>query len=299
MGISKFYAWIESLCERTKKKIKLDTLKNKVIAIDTSILLYRFKKQSHLIPKMFLFCTLLRRYNICPIFVFDGIPNKNKYNTIQNRMNKKKQYYEKYLELKHLVDTKTDVDKHTLHEELRYYYNQSICIEKHEIQEVQTLLELYGMNYIVAENEADFCCSDLIKNGTAYGVLSDDSDMFALGCKRVFRFLDVLNHTVIMYDANVLYDEIGMDEKSFQWLCMISRNDYRCEKTDDTIDELYNQLLLLPKEWRDTSTSTYEGEYLCCYNPDDNNHTSIYSNKQYDKRKLMKYLEPYGFIHDN
>ena len=55
MGISKFYNWIDSLSleNKIKSKIRLSELTDKVIAVDTSILLYRFKKQGQLIPKMF------------------------------------------------------------------------------------------------------------------------------------------------------------------------------------------------------------------------------------------------------
>lgn len=326
MGINRFYSWIEDKCPKAKNRLSLDVLRDKIIAVDVSILLYRFKKQRQLIPKMFLFCNLLRRYNIIPIFIFDGIPDKSKLHTIIKRNETKQEYYKKYIELKKqidlmnvdvYVDVDVDVDVHDpkkniylkekqeKEKELQYLYGQSIYIEKDEIENVKYMLDLYGMNWVVAKGEADYYCSDLMKNNQVYGVLSDDSDMFALGCKRIFRFLDVLNHTIVMYDLDELCRELDMDNESFKWLCTISRNDYRPESSNDTIDELYNQLLCLPKEWRHDNENENENENIRLNGIIENEHanenqyqtSNKVSNKSFNKRRLMHYMETYGFIH--
>lgn len=310
MGIPKFYSWIEEKCPDAKQRLHLTELSNKTIAVDVSILLYRFKKQNHLIPKMFMFCNLCRRFKITPIFVFDGIPDKSKWYTIHKRNETKQLYLEKYRKLKKRIDSipnetyeniLDDKEQNKMKVELQYYYNQSISIEKKEIEEVKSLLDLYGMNWTVAKGEADHYCSEMVINGDAYGVLSDDSDMFALGCKRIFRFLDVLNHTVVMYDLEHICDTLNMDIESFKWLCSISRNDYRPENTNDTIDELYSQLLYLPIEWRYESKKNIDmkTEYEENMNNDVNTNTKYkrMKNKVYDKEQLMKHMEIYGFIH--
>lgn len=309
MGISKFYSWIEDKCPDAKQRMNLSDLVNKTIAVDVSILLYRFKKQDHLIPKMFLFCNLCRRFKITPIFVFDGIPDRTKWTTIHKRNETKQQYYEKYLNLKKTLDTysldkedsATIKEQEKMKTDLQYLYNQSISIGKNEIENVKELLTLYGMNWVVANGEADHYCCEMFHSGEVYGVLSDDSDMFALGCKRIFRFLDVLNHTVVMYDLDKICKSLNIDTQTFQWLCSISRNDYRPETTNDTIDEIYNQLLYLPLEWR------YEDNHNPCISK--SNHSSSFSNKQdkyehktirnktYNKKQLMNHMEIYGFIH--
>ena len=213
------------------------------------------------------------------------------------RMYNKQRFYEKYIELKEQLEHNeyTANIENDLEQEMNYYYNQSIYITKAETKEVQKLLDLYGMHYENAKNEADHYCSELVQKGIAYGVLSDDSDMFALGCKKVFRFLDVLNHTIIMYDVETLYQELDMNPETFKWLCMISKNDYRCQKSDDTIDEIYEQLKLLPKELRNIESYGQELDENDCKNI--NNITKIYKNKGFNKNILMYYLESHGFIH--
>lgn len=305
MGVNRFYSWIEDKCPTAKNRLSLDVLRNKIIAVDISILLYRFKKQQHLIPKMFLFCNLLRRYNITPIFVFDGIPDKSKLTTIIKRNETKQEYYKKYIELKKHIESfeehETQVitleERKEKEKELHYLYGQSICIEKNEVNQVKHLLDLYGMNWVVATGEADHYCSELVKTNKVYGVLSDDSDMFALGCKRIFRFLDVLNHTIVMYNLDDLCKDLDMDCESFKWLCTLSRNDYRPESSNDTIDEIYNQLLFLPKEWRNDSERENEKGNTSIKKDSNKKDDELYSNKSFSKYQLMRYMETYGFIH--
>lgn len=304
MGISKFYTWIEDKCPQAKQRMNLSDLSDKTIAVDVSILLYRFKKQDHLIPKMFLFCNLCRRFKITPIFVFDGIPDKNKLTTIHKRSETKQQYYEKYLHLKKTIascsldreDPSMNKEHEKMKNELHYLYSQSISIGKNEIENVKELLTLYGMNWTVAKGEADYYCGEMFHSGEVYGVLSDDSDMFALGCKRIFRFLDVLNHTVVMYDLEKICNSLNVDIQTFQWLCSISRNDYRPENTNDTIDEIYNQLLYLPIEWRHEDNA-YIKNNTTSPNKLYNYEHKTKKNKTYNKKVLMNHMEIYGFIH--
>ena len=59
-------------------KLRFAELSNKVIAIDTSIYLYKFISNNSLLESIYLMITLFKQYNIIPIFVFDGIPPKEK-----------------------------------------------------------------------------------------------------------------------------------------------------------------------------------------------------------------------------
>ena len=51
----------------------LSTFNNKKIAIDISIYLYQFKKESdNWLSKLYRMCIIFRHHHIRPIFVFDG-----------------------------------------------------------------------------------------------------------------------------------------------------------------------------------------------------------------------------------
>ena len=82
-------------------KLHIDTMKNRVVAIDTSIYLYRYKTctgvtpnkndngLSGLIENMYLMISIFKKYNITPIFVFDGIPPAEKNALLEARKQKK------------------------------------------------------------------------------------------------------------------------------------------------------------------------------------------------------------------
>jgi 5'-3' exonuclease len=67
------------------RKITFAELSNKIIAIDTSIYLYKFISNNTLLENMYLMISLFKEHNIIPIFVFDGSPPKEKENLIKKR----------------------------------------------------------------------------------------------------------------------------------------------------------------------------------------------------------------------
>lgn len=53
--------------------------------------------------------------------------------------------------------------------------------------EVQELLQLFGLPYVVAPSEAEAQCAWLDHQGLVDGVVTDDNDAFVFGAQRVFR----------------------------------------------------------------------------------------------------------------
>ena len=59
--------------------LHLHALTGKKVVIDASIYLYRFLAEKNLIEHIYLMCSILRHYNIHPLFIFDGkAPNAKK-----------------------------------------------------------------------------------------------------------------------------------------------------------------------------------------------------------------------------
>ena len=50
--------------------------------------------------------------------------------------------------------------------------------------------------------------------------------MFVYGCKRVLRYLSLMNSTVIFYDLDVILSELNISFKNFRDICLISGSDY-------------------------------------------------------------------------
>ena len=86
-----------------------------------------------------------------------------------------------------------------------------IRIRDCHIQCVKRLMELHGVSYIHAPEEADVVCCEMVINGTAWACLSDDMDMFLYGCTRVLRFISLLNHSVVMYDTVSILRDLNMN----------------------------------------------------------------------------------------
>ena len=88
MGIRLLNRYLkENVGDKSIKSISLWELKNKKIVIDTSIYLYKLKNGStqELEKNFNLLINLFRSYNITPIFVFDGIPPKEKLEILDKR----------------------------------------------------------------------------------------------------------------------------------------------------------------------------------------------------------------------
>ena len=75
MGIKLLNSLIKKRCGNMNNLISLYRLKGKIITIDISIYLYRFKSVDKLMENMYILCSLMCFYKIKPLFIFDGIPS--------------------------------------------------------------------------------------------------------------------------------------------------------------------------------------------------------------------------------
>ena len=92
MGIAKLNRYLTDNCKNgTIRKIHLKELESKTIVIDVSIYLYKFLSNGDLIEQMYLFISILRSYNIVPIFIFDGKPPEEKREILMKRYIEKKE----------------------------------------------------------------------------------------------------------------------------------------------------------------------------------------------------------------
>ena len=79
MGIKNLNRFLLDNCNKKSiKKFHLKQLENKKVVIDTSIYLYKFIADDSLLENMYLFISIMKSYNIEPIFVFDGKPPAEK-----------------------------------------------------------------------------------------------------------------------------------------------------------------------------------------------------------------------------
>lgn len=135
---------------------------------------------SHL-QGLFYRLTDLLTYQISPVFIFDGKPPKFKQEEVKIRKEKKKQAEIKRLEAIELG----------LKEEAIKYAPLTTRITPQIVKDTMTLLEGFGIPYILAAEEAEAQGAYMVQKGIINAMASQDYDTFLFGCETVIRNLIV------------------------------------------------------------------------------------------------------------
>ena len=241
MGIKHLNKFLMNNCQNTSiQKIHLNTLKHKTLVIDTSIYLYRFLSEHALLENMYLFISIMKKYEITPIFVFDGKPPKEKYDLLKERFYKKKDAENKCYDLQKEIQS-TAIDDKTRKEmmsEINSLKTQFIRVQDHHIKQVKELMDAYGVAYYNAPNEADEICAQMTMNSKAWGCVTDDMDMFIYDCPYVIRNISLMNHTAFLYDKAAILTDLKLDKKNFRDIMILSGTDYNINSTTNLTETL-------------------------------------------------------------
>ena len=241
MGIKNLLKFLSNY-DGILKEIDDNNFNKQKIAIDISIILYKViiairnsgtdltnKKGeivSHILG-LFNKTIYLLKKNIIPIYVFDGKAPDLKSKVIQERKEIKKKAWEK---LETLTNEKDKIK----------YFKRTVSISWKQLDECKNLLDLMGIPYIKAPEEADSQCAWLVKNGFATGVLTEDMDILTFGCNKIYRNLGSYNKKTIEINLKDILEKINLNYNEFIELCILFGCDY-CERVKDiTPNELYN-----------------------------------------------------------
>lgn len=317
MGIRYLNKYLLSKC--TKKSIDtihIKQMKNKTIVVDASIYLYKFIGEDTFVESLYLMITTFMRYNIKLIFVFDGKPPPEKWQTIIDRNNAKSTAEQTYKELQDIIndDDYDENDKVKMKIQLETIKKQCIRIRKYHIDRAKEIMNCFGVKYIDATGEADEICAKMCISGLAYGCLSDDMDMMTYGCPIILRNLNLLKQTIMIYNYENILDELQMSYNIMKELLILSTNDYVKNNDNNFIETMkwYNQYKIKSedvsfKEWLLKHT-----KYLS-NNPSIDNLEEIYNlddcldvkiknillsrvNNKLDKKEIKNVLKEEGFI---
>ena len=201
--------------------------------------------------------SLFKYYNITPIFVFDGTPPIEKQKIIEQRRELKREAYKKWDELNNELNI-ADMDiarANEILEEMDKEKKKFVKITKNDVQDIKNLMDAYGVSYIDAEGEADELCAKLVQKKIAYGCLSEDMDLFVYGTTRVFRYLSLLNSTIVVYNLKDILHQLELSLKEFKEICVVSGTDYNIDSEDN-----YNIYQVL-KMFRKYKKTKEEGFY--------------------------------------
>ncbi len=236
MGIKHLNRYLIDECsEQSIRNIHFAEFSNQIVIVDTSIYMYKFLEKDALLENMYLFISIFRKYNITPIFIFDGKPPPEKKDLLEQRRLDKKTAEDKFQQLQKkceevgeddevaLVDLKAEMD------ELK---KQFIRIKDSDFLLIKKLMDSYGIMYFESRGEADQLCAYLVKHNYAWACVSDDMDMFLYGCPRVLRHVNLIHHTAMLYDTMRILKDLNMNLKMFKDILILSGTDYnQCSHT--------------------------------------------------------------------
>tara|TARA_Y100000389_G_scaffold66587_1_gene62735 strand:- start:3227 stop:4159 length:933 start_codon:yes stop_codon:yes gene_type:complete len=223
MGVKLLSKFLKNECYEDTKKIHLSCLYGKKICIDTSIYLYRFKGQGMLIENFYVMCSLFKKYNITPIFIFDGKPPIEKHKELENRKKERVSAKQKYEDLmSKLGENISQKQKY----ELDKLKRSMVKITKEDVNLIKSMFDAYGISHITAIGEADVLCASLVIKKKVYAVLTEDMDLFAYGSPIILRYFSLSQHSCILYNLNIILDKLNINKKDFQIICVLSGNDY-------------------------------------------------------------------------
>ena len=227
MGIRGLNTMIKKLSPDSVTLNDISKYRNSIVAIDCSILLYKFKyaskaENSHLVG----LANRIKFYmmnGILPVFIFDGAPLVAKRNTINKRHEAKEKLYVRIDELKEKVP-ENEEDSKKISEEIEKISSQIIVIKKYHIDQCKEFLEKSGIPYCTAPNDAEKYCAFLQKNGLVNYTVTDDTDAITFGCQKILK--TSINKNIIEIDSSRVLLDFEMDVDVFIDYCILSGCDY-------------------------------------------------------------------------
>ena len=227
MGIKNLLTFLSNFPD-VIKKIDRNSFSGKKIAIDISILIYqvvigiRNSGSDKLNDNGDIVSHILGVFNksifflekgIIPIYVFDGKPPLIKQNLLQLRRNNKLIALNK---LNNVTDEENRIK----------YFKRTVFISKNQMDECRELLELMGIPYINAPEEADSQLSYLCKSNIVHAVLSEDMDILTFGSPNIIRNLISNNKTPIKIELSTILNKLNISYNEFIELCILFGCDY-------------------------------------------------------------------------
>ena len=217
MGIKNLMDLIKKYSPTSIKYKKISDYKNSKIGIDINLLIYKMiyairlngydiKNGNTIVTHIHTFLQKIKgliKYNIKPIFVFDGEMPNFKENTLKQREQIGKQLQKKY------YNATTEKDKK------KYYYMKSKITDR-EVDDIITMIKIFGYPIIFSPYEADCQLAYLQKKGLIDYVASDDMDLLVFGSNILLKdftisdkkYICEINLTRTLKNLNVSYKQL-------------------------------------------------------------------------------------------
>lgn len=243
MGVRGLSSLIEKYSPDALNSQSFKYFKGSTIAVDTSILLYKFRystsnPNSH-ISGFLNKCLCYMRNGIIPIFILDGKPPPEKNSTITKRNRQREKIEKKIHDLKEKINS--DNEKETIMK-IQKLNKQIITVTKEHHSESKKLLELLGFVVISSPGEAESVCALLQNKGLVDFTFSDDMDTLALGCSKVLRS-NIKEGGFMMIELDKVLIGLKLNFNEFVDLCILCGCDYCPSIPKINYEEAYKIIL--------------------------------------------------------
>lgn len=237
MGVRLLNTLMQGLNTDGINRINLKHLEGKRIVVDANIYMYRYAAMDNILENLYLMCSIMRHYDIHPLFIFDGtIKPQEKTEALQQRKYMKKQNKELLTNLSR--DLESDKGNTTIKKQITALKFKCASFTKKDLENVKNLFDSYGIMYRTAEGEADELCAALVLEKKAYACLTEDTDLFVYGCPRILKYFSGANHNVMLYELDEILKSLEVSFTEFQELCCFSGTDYNIKEKSNIFNNL-------------------------------------------------------------
>ncbi|CAK1599913.1 unnamed protein product [Parnassius mnemosyne] len=241
MGIKGLWTVMAPYCE----KMSLHEIQGETVAIDLSgwVCDSQNVTEYHIQPKLYLRNLFFRTVylllaDIKPIFVLEGDAPELKRDVMAARNAVQFRGAPQHTGIR---SNKPDVARSRFRNVLR---------------ECESLLKCMGVQCVKGRGEAEATCAMLNAQGVVNAVVSQDSDCFAYGARRVYRNFSVSNSagggamqgSIECYDADLMFQSNGFGRKKMVALALLCGCDYGVGACGSSIKNAVSFLHTVPEE---------------------------------------------------
>ena len=259
MGIKNLKSILVSKCQTAIVQRKLSCYNGLVVGIDLSIFLYKYLYNNNdLVGGLTRLILRLLKNNICPLFVFDGKPPKEKDEILAERKLKREYLYMKKDILEFINENKNLLEKNQILDKMNEYINlrnnnfkleeekinlyfsdefnikeeiekiekKIIVIKSEHIDECKNLFDLFGVNYIHAPCEAESLLAVLCKKNIIDCCITEDMDILANGCQVFLKNFSSDKNVINEYCLEGILQNLEISYEQFVDLCILCGCDY-------------------------------------------------------------------------
>jgi flap endonuclease-1 len=227
MGIKNFMKLIYKTSPSSIIDTNITKYQNKVLGIDANLMIYKMinaiRQNGYDIKNDDIIVTHIHtlilklvgfiKYNITPVFVFDGKAPLIKAETLKKRIILQEATEKKYN------------DALTEYEKLKFYMRYNITDK--ELNECKQLIKLFDYTIIDAIEEADSQLVELLNCNKIDYIVTDDMDILIFGGKNILKNFSVSSKKKIQeIDLNKFKQDTGLSQKMIIDIAILMGCDY-------------------------------------------------------------------------